>query len=159
MKNSSLQFDENGYLPSGWMDENLTFLEHNFVKQFPDSVTRSRIFDNYLQYTQRFEQEVYPYFEQWIDGSFITQKENPKDIDLVTFLDYRVYELRGETFMDRFWSFSLENEGIDAYIVKQYPQGHELFSAFMDVRNYYYKLFSTDRIDRSKGIIRLKFSK
>ena len=61
--------------------------------------------------------------------------------------------------MDKFWSFSLEKEGIDAYIVKTYPSSHELYLSFLEIEEYYQNLFSTDRIDQSKGIVKLKFSK
>lgn len=60
---------------------------------------------------------------QLIDGSFISQKELPKDIDFVTFFDYKIYE-REERFLDKYWTFSLENEGLDSYLVKTYPKEH-----------------------------------
>ena len=159
MQNQKLQFDKNGYLKAGIYEIDLETFERYFIKAFPNSTTRRYLFENYLSYINDFQKDVFPYFEQWIDGSFITKKENPKDIDIVTFLDYKVYELRGEPFMDKFWSFSLEKQGIDAYIVKTYPSSHNLFSAFLEVENYYQNLFSSDRIDQTKGIIKIKFSK
>jgi len=49
-----------------------------------------------------------------VDGSFVTLKENPKDIDVVTFLDWEVYELR-EKALERFWGYNLEDKGLDTY--------------------------------------------
>lgn len=159
MQNPKIEFNKNGYLKSGIYEIDLETFKTIFVDSFPNSITRNHLFDNYLSYIDDLQKEVFPYFEQWIDGSFITKKTNPKDIDIVTFLDYKVYELRGESFMDRFWSFSLEKEGIDAYIVKTYPSTHELYLPFLEVESYYQNLFSIDRMDKSKGIIKLKFSK
>ena len=159
MLKQQLEFNENGYLKNDFYEIDLLTFEDYFVKAFPFSTTRQHLFENYLAYIEDFKRDVFPYFEQWIDGSFITQKENPKDIDIVTFLDYKVYELRGEPFMDRFWSFSLEKQGIDAYIFKTYPTSHKLFPSFLEIERYYQNLFSSDRIDRTKGIIKLKFEK
>lgn len=89
MLTTQLDFDEFGNLtPYKIIETDLITLEAYFVTAFPKSKTRKRLFENYLSYIYRFQDEVFPIFEQWIDGSFVTQKENPKDIDIVTFLDY-----------------------------------------------------------------------
>jgi len=80
MLNTTLNFDEFGNLtPYQAIDT----LEAYFVTAFPKSTTRKRLFENYLRYIYRFQDEVFPFFEQYINGSFVTKKENPKDIDLV----------------------------------------------------------------------------
>ena len=128
MLTTHLNFDEYGNLtPYKVIEVDLTTFEAYFVTAFPNSTTRKRLFENYLRYIYRFQDEVFPFFEQWINGSFVTQKENPKDIDMVTFLDYEVYEKRGNKVLDKFWSFSLEDEGIDSYLVRDYPEHHPNF--------------------------------
>ena len=115
MLTTQLNFDEHGNLfPYESIEIDLATLETYFVTAFPKSRTRKRLFENYLRYIYRFQDEVFPFFEQYINGSFVTKKENPKDIDIVTFLDYQVYEKRGDAVLDKFWTFSLEDEGIDA---------------------------------------------
>ena len=37
-------------------------------------------FENYSQYLQDFQNEISPNFRQWINGSFVTNRTNPKDI-------------------------------------------------------------------------------
>lgn len=69
-------------------------MERYFVTQIPNSTTRKRLFENLQNYIQQLQKEVFPWFEMWVDGSFMTLKENPKDIDVVTLLDYKVYEAR-----------------------------------------------------------------
>lgn len=100
-------------------------LEHHFVHAFPKSERRRWLFDNFERYLYQFQDEVYPYFEVWVNGSFVSKVENPNDIDFVVFLDYRVFEVRGEKVMDKFWCFNLENQCLDAYLVKDYPDWHE----------------------------------
>lgn len=124
-------------------------LEAYFVTAFPNSTTRKRLFENYLRYIYRFQDEVFPIFEQWVNGSFVTQKENPNDIDLVTFLDYEAYGKRGDKVLDRFWSFSLESEGIDAYIVKGYPSTHPLHKETIEDKLTWTSLYSTSKDEKS----------
>lgn len=108
MSINKITFDSNGYLESPTPSElTLSEFEEYFVKAFPKSDRRKWLFENYLQYTNRFQNEIFPHFEQWIDGSFISKKENPKDIDIVTFLDYNVYDLRDEDMINQFFTFSL----------------------------------------------------
>lgn len=100
---TQLNFDEYGNLtPYKIMEIDLATFEAYFVTAFPKSKTRKRLFENYLRYIYRFQDKVFPFFEQWINGSFVTKKENPKDIDLITFLDYKIFEKRGDKVLDKF---------------------------------------------------------
>ena len=77
--------NENGLLPFGIYPIDLPLLEQRFVLDFPRSTTRRTIFEGYL----RILQAVNPLNLsgwQWLDGSFVTAKENPEDLDVVTFL-------------------------------------------------------------------------
>lgn len=158
---TQLNFDEDGNLmPYKMIEVDVDTLEHYFVTAFPNSTTRKRLFENYLRYLYRFQDEVFPFFEQWIDGSFVTQKENPNDIDLVTFLDYEVFEKRGDAVLDKFWSFSLEDEGIDSYIAKQYPSTHKFYKKTLSSEKYWLKLYGSNRAETMyKGFIKIIFEK
>lgn len=159
MENKNIKFNKNGYLLAGLYELNTDELRYHFVDAFPNSETRPLIFDNYLRYVYRFQDQVFPYFEQWIDGSFVTQKENPKDMDLVTFVDHRVYDLRGDTLMDRFWSFSLESERLDAYIVKECEMEDETYPIYQRFKMRFLDLFGSDRTGNPKGFVKTIFSK
>ncbi len=159
MLTTQLNFDKYGNLtPYKVIEVDLTTLEAYFVTAFPNSTTRKRLFENYLRYIYRFQDEVFPIFEQWINGSFVTQKENPKDIDLVTFLDWEVYEKRENAILDKFWSFSLEDEGIDSYLVRAYPSNHANFKETSEYRKKWSNLYGRTRNEtRTKGFLRLIF--
>ncbi len=119
---------------------------------FPNSITRKRLFINYLRYLESFKSRVTRNFTQWINGSFISQKENPKDIDLVTFFDFEIYESQ-EPYLDKFWSFSLENEGLDAYLVKAYPKSHP--NHYLTLEKFDY--FNVNILKYIKKVQKIKF--
>lgn len=161
MPTTQLNFDNHGNLfPYEPIEVDLDTLEACFVTAFPKSKTRKRLFENYLRYIYRFQDEVFPFFEQYINGSFVTKKENPKDIDLVTFLDYAVYQKRGDKVLDKFWTFSLEDEGIDAYLVEDFPKKHPEFKETQLIRTDWINRYSKDRNRiRKKGFLKIIFEK
>ena len=161
MLNTTLNFDEFGNLtPYQAIEVDVDTLEAYFVTAFPKSTTRKRLFENYLRYIYRFQDEVFPFFEQYINGSFVTQKENPKDIDIVTFLDYAVYQKRGDKVLDKFWTFSLEDEGIDAYLVEDFPKEHLEFQETRLIKNDWINRYSnTKERTHKKGFLKIIFEK
>ena len=161
MLNTTLNFDEFGNLtPYQAIEVDVDTLEAYFVTAFPKSTTRKRLFENYLRYIYRFQDEVFPFFEQYINGSFVTKKENPKDIDIVTFLDYEVYQKRGDKVLDKFWSFSLEDDGIDAYLVMDYPKNHPLHKETLDAKVIWTNLYSRIyKPEPSQGFLKITFEK
>lgn len=156
-------FDANGFLmPAQIAPATLAEVEEVFVEHIPYSKTRRVLFNNYLRYIHEFRNKVTRNFTQWINGSFISQKENPNDIDFVTFLDYEIYEAH-ERFLDKFWTFSLESEGLDAYLVEVYPKEHEKYTIYQSNIERYRGLYGKTTLDEQgirlpKGFIELKFS-
>lgn len=90
-----LTLDPLGYLtPYDAITADLQTLERFFVEGFLTSATRRQLFDAYRQYTELLR-DTLPTgaaLTQWIDGSFVTGKRNPNDIDLITFVDFALYE-------------------------------------------------------------------
>ena len=154
-----LNFDKNGFLiPHEKIESNIEIMKEYFVDAFPKSQTRKTLFQNYEKYIADFRFEIFPHFEQWIGGSFISKKEKPNDIDFVTFLDYKIVELRGKT-IDKFWNFSLESKHIDSYIVEEYPNDHEKFDKYRKSQELKHKLYSTTREGIPKGYLKFIFTK
>jgi len=161
-----LQFDENGHLfPYEAQETTLDEFQAIFVDAFPKSETRKRLFDNYLDWIFDFQRDVYAYFTQWLDGSFVTQKMNPNDLDFVTFLDGRVFEIKEKRKeLDRFWSFSNEDKGLDAYLLAEVEPEHPDFADYAHFKNVWAKRYSNgDKGDHlhkiQKGFIQLVFEK
>lgn len=160
-----LTFTPEGYLtPVGKITTDLPTLERVFVKDFPTSTTRPRLWANYLAYLERFKQKVTGNFVQWLNGSFVTQKENPKDIDLVTFMDYTIHEpMEAQQRLEEFWTYNLEDKGLDSYLVGIYPEGHEKYEAYQGFLKNWLTVYTNAKIEgvgvpNIKGFIELKFT-
>ncbi|WP_028526667.1 DUF6932 family protein [Runella limosa] len=54
--------------------------EKIFVDNFSISTSRRPIFNNYLAFIDVLKNNLQTPFYQWIDGSFVTSKQNPNDI-------------------------------------------------------------------------------
>jgi hypothetical protein len=134
-----------------------------FVHDFSESESRKLIFENYLQFISHFQNQISKSFYQFIDGSFISNKRNPNDIDIVTFLNHSVYEAKSNQ-LNYFSNTALHrNMYLDNYFVKTYPVEHPLYdiTTKLDTLEWLH-LFSKTRVQRngkkySKGIIQLNF--
>jgi len=153
-----ITFDKNGYLtPYDIVSSDLETLEEYFVKAFPGSETREPLFQNYVQYVNDLKNHITPQFTQWIDGSFITRKLNPKDIDLVTFIDARVFQEK-EQLLEDYWSFSLEDKGLDAYLLAHYEGDATANRTITEIyQEEWRKRFILDRFGNAKGFLELQF--
>jgi hypothetical protein len=159
-----MQFDELGHLfPYKVIEIDLETFEEFFVTGFDKSVTRQKLFQNYLSYVNNFKKQIGDNFYQWIDGSFVTTKLNPNDIDIVTFLNFENYENNIFQIAD-FQGYKLKSEQhLDCYFVKKYPIEHknyEIITHYDSVE--WFHLFSKTRVQRngkrySKGIIQINF--
>ena len=97
----------------------------------------------------------------WLDGSFVTLKENPNDMDFVVFLDHRVYKAQ-EPFLDKFWTFALEEQGLDSYLVGSYPAEHTEYGNFVTNKNNWLLRYTHTKPDAQarifqKGFVELVF--
>jgi hypothetical protein len=159
-----MEFDELGYLsPYKVIETNLETFERIFVSNFENSDTRKKLFQNYVSYINDFKNQISENFYQWIDGSFVTSKLNPNDIDIVTFLNADIYQYKTPQLAD-FQGIKLKTEQkSDCYFVKEYPaehKNHEIITHYDSVE--WFHLFSKSRVQRngkrhSKGIIQINF--
>jgi|CXWL01.1.fsa_nt_gi hypothetical protein len=124
-----LGFDLRGNLKPDIKVE-LTFEEFQvaFLTPFKHVETsRRRIFEDYLNFLEDFKTLVTADFSQWVNGSFISKKQNPNDIDFVTLIDFNVYEAKEELIESQFrrQGAKLIYPTVDAYVVKYFPELHE----------------------------------
>ena len=142
---TELSFDENGYLiPYEAIETNLETLKKYFVDAFPNSNTRKMIFENYEKFIADFQYEIFPHFEQWLGGSFVSLKENPNDIDVSTFVQHEVLDLRGNK-IEKFWSYSLEDKLIDSYIVREFSEEEKEYDTYLKARRNRKLLYGSTR--------------
>jgi hypothetical protein len=160
----SLEFDENGFLyPYSAISTELGLFQDTFVSRVSASTSRDAIFENFLRYNADFQNEILPNFRQWVNGSFVTKKQNPKDIDIVTFVTYEVYEKLKKEIEAKFtMKGASKYYGIDAYTIKVYPEHHQFHQLTLSDTVYWLHLFSKTKFNRnkkrySKGFIELNF--
>jgi len=122
-------FDIRGYLkPYGKNIINVESLKAGFVDPFNEGSSRKKLYKGYVKYNTDLKRVLSnKKYYQWINGSFISTKVNPRDIDMVNFIDF---ELAGvnEKELKRFTNRqSKVKYGIDGYIVRIYPEAHKNF--------------------------------
>lgn len=76
-------FDENGYLPYGMYPMDFEEFKKIFGENTP---RRKEILKEYKNHLTEIKNTGY-YIDHWIDGSFVSEKENPCDIDTLTEFD------------------------------------------------------------------------
>lgn len=138
-----------------------TYFVDNFANE---NQRRAEIFNDYLSFIQSFQQEVTGDFTHWIDGSFVTKKKLPGDIDFVTLLNYKIYEKSEALIENKFRRQAARDAfgSIDAYVVKMYPSTHSRRWVSEYDLVYWRRWFSETKKNRakkrfSKGFIEIQF--
>ncbi len=160
-----LPFDSYGNLtPYKAIKTDLEQVEQVFVHAFKHSQTRERLFANYLAFLEELKQVLAPGFSQWLDGSFTTQKLDPNDVDIVTFVHFEEYQAKIKE-LDRFRQLKFGKvRDIDCYFVEVFPPGHRYFVRTQMDTMEWLDLFSHTRPLQNhrklpKGFIQLTFEK
>ncbi|MGB3779836.1 MAG: hypothetical protein WA960_15855 [Tunicatimonas sp.] len=134
-----------------------------FVDQFPGESTRHQLFEQYKRYTQEYTEKITGKFKHWINGSFVSRKVNPMDIDLVNLIDYRIVKEKEGLIRSNFVGSTVHREyGIDAYLVIIYPENHTLYRWTKSDLFYWNDWFTRSKIDRpkkryAKGYVEINF--
>ena len=160
----NFHFDIRGYLqPEGIVEMNLEEFEDTFVNQFDESETRYALMSSYKLYNQDLMNLIGTDFVQWVNGSFVSNKDHPRDIDLVTFIGWQTYSQYEKEIDRRFskWNVGEFYPNLDAYTIWEYPTDHKFHQTFLADQAYWYEWFSTSRYNRaknrfSKGFISIK---
>lgn len=143
-------FDIRGNIsPYGPVKASLADIEEMLVTPFPQPV-RQRLFADYLRYTTELRALIERPFYQWLNGSFSQNTVVPKDIDIVSFIDYETYTANEQYIAERFdkWTVRTFYPAIDAYTVRTYPADHKSFLTFQADEAYWNNWFSRSRRDR-----------
>lgn len=125
----ALVFNNKGFItPSGSFISNNEELRSEFVDKFPNSTTRQEIFSLFQDYIKDFKSEISNTFSVLIDGSFVTNKKNPNDIDFVIFLDAQLFDLYVNLIAEKFdrdGAFTHYSKKIHAFIVREVQDTEE----------------------------------
>lgn len=111
----NLNFNEIGNLPPGRYEIAFDDAKSFFVDAFPDSETRLKNWNSFYAYIQIIISTGLDEFKLWVDGSFVTKKLNPRDIDCVVYVKASLVN-----------SLSLEaQERLAKYLIPQNRSMHE----------------------------------
>ena len=143
-------------LSLGWHHLSVAELRELCVERFPLSNTRERIMRGLEEIVKRLRAKGIV-GELWVNGSFLTEKINPADVDVVlfingTFLDSATTEQQ-ETIT---WVNSNLKDSFccDSYVSIEYPQSHPQHSYGEYWRAYWTRQWGFDREDNPvKGIV------
>lgn len=157
-------FDIRGYLePHEKIETDLDSFKENLVDGITNSKTRQKLYEGYLKYNEDLKLLLKgQQYTQWVDGSFVSNKINPKDVDLVNLIDHELVD-KFEIELNQFIKFnSKDRYGVDGYILRIYPQGHPKYVRTQSDLVYWETWFSKSKINRRKqrfpkGFLELKF--
>ena len=140
----NLEFDIRGNLkPYRITEISLKSFQKKFVNDFNQHSSRMVLFKNYQKYNNDLRSILTQSFYQWIDGSYVSNKLNPKDIDIVTIVNYQDYEKNKLVLEKEFAAAAARSRyEVDAYIVAKYPRNHKKYIITQSDLLYWQSLFS-----------------
>ncbi len=110
-------------LAEGFQDIKLDELKVIFLTPFPKTTTRTkilRIFKHWIKGVKKLNVKC----EIWIDGSFATEKVDPKDIDVVLFISskdqFKLEKSPKKQLLDRLTNQKLTKEQRKKYLCDSY---------------------------------------
>lgn len=145
-----------GLLPLGLHLKTLEDLQDLCVTPFATSRTRATLMGNLQYVSKRLSDALLP-IDLWIDGSFVTEKLDPRDIDVVARVPEHVYNSGNQTMLDALaWLTDDARQGdlsLDAYEFSDFPQNSPMYPLTRDQIKYWSDLFSGSRSGHyTKGI-------
>ncbi|MFK7908228.1 MAG: hypothetical protein AB8B69_24070 [Chitinophagales bacterium] len=145
-----LNFTPKGHLsPAKEISSNENELADYFVDRISNSNTRKQLFDSYLNLMLDFRQKISSDFTVWINGSFVTQKTHPNDIDLVIFLEAFIFQDKQVELNSLKQKYQEEN--LDLYFVKAYPESHKRHFWYVSKQIEWRHLFTKTRKQKRTG--------
>ncbi len=98
-----------------------------------------------MDYLEEFKTHITPQFTHWLDGSFMSKKLNPNDLDFVSFIDYRIYQQKEEAIFRIVEKYGYRK--LDNYISPTFPINHIRHAEMNHYKQYWTDLFSSSRRD------------
>jgi hypothetical protein len=136
-----LNFDENGYLvPAEAIRADLEALETTFA----NNEHREWLYGKLLSLLEKLIlQDIGDHVVLfWVNGSFVTRKNMPKDIDVVVFIHHDAFQ----KFLPLLRTLQSQFAGtVDFYFEPFYPSEHRLNAVFEVLKNDWQQLYTHTR--------------
>ena len=147
----NLNFDNNGNL---FPYEVIEISKYEFEDELIFSGRRAKIYVEFKQLILELRVTGISFLYVWIDGSFASLKANPGDMDVVFFIDYKIYNTNESRLIDLKKNYSL----LDIYFIKSYPKEHSNYFLTNFDKLDWLHFFTKDRHNNKKGILKLVLS-
>lgn len=139
-------------LPAGMHEMLLPALRRLCVDGFPLSATRAGLMVGIEAICGSLSTALIP-ASVWIDGSFMTQKIDPADVDLAVRLSLSALPNPGPEQQALIARIATKQfAGCDSFIFVEYPAGHPQHAAGDMMRAYWQRQFGFSRADEFKGV-------
>jgi hypothetical protein len=128
------------------------------VTNFSLSITRARIMIG-LEKLIKDLRSGSIVVEIWIDGSFMTEKVDPEDVDIVLPVYHDIYDSGTEhqrQILESIHGNLKVDLHCDSYLFFEYPEGHPLHEKGQRSREYWLRQFGTSRTGVPKGMAVVK---
>ncbi len=155
-------FDGNGNLQAGFHDWTVEEARKRLVNTFPESRTRERIWSGYVRLCRELV-VIIEECEHWLNGSFVTAKVDPGDLDLLVVVDKEKTDAlageAGEAFDALVNAKTTQGTHLcDSYPLFRLAAGLRGYEEYVIQRAYWRGQFGFDRNERPKGIVRVQWS-
>jgi hypothetical protein len=97
--------------------------------------------------------------EIWIDGSFLTEKIDPEDVDIVLRIESHVYDngtAEQQQIIDWVAGNLKASHHCDSYVFYEYPDTHPAHAVGEWMHAYWLRQFGFSRADDFKGMARIR---
>jgi len=141
-------------LPPGFHPMTLADVRRLCVEPFSLSTTREAIMSGFEAVVDRLRHDSVE-GELWIDGSFLTEKIDPEDVDIVMVISSDHLAAASTTQQDaiKWVNANLKSSHhCDSYVHVSYPAGHSLNGYGVWMQAYWIKQFGFSRADELKGM-------
>lgn len=151
------EFDERGNLPPGRHEADLDEVRARFVVPFAQSASRSGIFEYWRHHRAALE-ELVPVDRQLLAGSFVSDKRDPADVDIITVIDGPAYDAlpKHRQMLARMLIAGHYTEAMwlcDSHPVLSYPVDHPGHSRAVIGLERYLDYFGHDRDGSERGVV------
>jgi hypothetical protein len=153
--------DDTPLLPEGFHPMSLRQLRELCVVPFPNSTTRAMIMEGLESVCRRITGYRIP-GELWVNGSYVTVKADPRDVDVLLRVPGMFYDtcLSNQREAIR-WATapSLKTTyRVDAYLWAEYRAGDPRFPVSEDDREYWMRQFGQSRRGHRRGMAVLRLT-
>ena len=177
------EFQDNGCLPYKCYEVTLEEIKEKLVDNFPDSKTRQSRFECFLTFYNDLLSNVKSCVRLFIDVSFVTKKNNPRDVDFVIivdslkltqdekfyledilskknnlkkeFLEYENFVKMGILHESSLYNLGFYKLGCDFFQVVKYDTSHRMYTEYIKERDDWISWWGHQRNGVEKGFLNL----